>query len=121
MRHTTLATLFSVLFTLGTVVFSAVAAGEATVQDLINCLGALTRFSIRQVGPGIHITSSPFEFKDAKDGDDVVRDCLVKLEMQGVTHKAVHISELFPTIPTSAGFGIDVRLDFVPRTLEHLP
>lgn len=107
-------------------------AREASVRDLVECLGNKTRYRIVRDGTAeILVTSSPHEWtywqqqqQISQQGDfgewndEHVSDCIVKLGLFGaVAYQVAPLEFLHPTVSTAAMEGEEaeaVSLDFIP-------
>lgn len=91
--------------------------GRATVQDLVNCLGNSTRYTIEYEGSGILIKSTPYIDPGGNAGDAAVSDCLIATGiMEAATYVTVPLQELYPTVVGRRSMGDIVPADFIPTS-----
>ncbi|SPO27970.1 uncharacterized protein UTRI_05113 [Ustilago trichophora] len=96
-------------------------AHQSTVGDLVECLGNKTRFRIAQDGPGLFITSPPYNSPShtVEDyHDDAVSNCIIALRMPGVVQEVVPLEKLYPIVSTREEDmeAVEVPDDFVPKS-----
>ncbi|KAF6766941.1 hypothetical protein PSEUBRA_001430 [Kalmanozyma brasiliensis GHG001] len=87
---------------------------NATVHDLVECLGNTTRYRIQEEGRGsLFVETTPFNYDElVEESDGGLWDCLNSLRMWDVTTQIVSLERL------RAINTVLVPLDFVPRSSD---